>query len=190
MDEKKVLQSTWARVLSAIAALDRVDSSAAVRIRLDLTASLDAVAQIASGPLSPGGVDTPGSGQIGDARVQARNFTPLRDHFVPAAQAAMSVATGMSPSGRDTADWIGRIREAVTPAQAAHRAWEWARRRIRAIEDIRPGDACGYWNQSTAFCVGVALAAPARHAPQQFATLDGAIAHATRQRTTPEGGAS
>jgi hypothetical protein len=97
--------------------------------------------------------------------------------------------SGIAPASRQVADDIDAIRKARNPAHAAHKAWELGRRKIRAIEGPRPDDAAGYWHQSAAFCIGLALAAPARHAPQQFATLDGAIAHATRQRP-PEGGAS
>jgi hypothetical protein len=186
MDEKEALDSTWSRLRAVLAKVDRADPSAAAKIRLELAGSLDAVTQAAVEPLSPGGVDAPVRGSALDAHWPARNFTPLRDHFTPAVRVAMAERTGTAPSGAGAADRITHIQLAVTPAQGAHKAWEWARREIRAIESGRPDDAAGYWYQSTAFCIGLALAVPARHAPQQFATIDGAIAHATKR--VPERG--
>jgi hypothetical protein len=172
-DGKAILGESWSALLSAIAKAEHPEI-----LRLQLAVCLDSVTSAAANPPSPagerGGDPHPG-GADRDGCTRARDYTPSEDHLRDLAQALRKASTSRPRHARRTPAALRRLSEAASDRQAAHWAWDAARREINAIEKDRPQDARGFWRLLTANMAQLALDVPVRHAPDEFRNLGGAL---------------
>jgi hypothetical protein len=172
-DGKAILGKSWSALLAAIAKADHPGI-----LRLELAACLDAVTEMAAAAPSPAGGGPPLSPPEGadcDRRSRTRDYTPLGADFGDFAQSLRAARMNLTRRGRRISATQRRLNEAVTARQAAHWAWAQARSEIRAIEEDRPEDAHGFWSLLAVTMAQLALDIPARHAPEEFRNLNGAL---------------